>query len=356
MPRYRARNVKIQLVASSLNDCTTINPTNTSTTALPDAIRCDEALRKATILPERLVADPDHETKSCLHLVDSGNDAVPLYLAHVRRQLPTDVIQESSPRFTSRHHNVSAPSRKDASSDMLGQSSPESQQRASQPPSFIPSKIDPDCQPYALGVLIELTKLTCQHPSLKQPIPPDIRYDVFLNGDLLFSDYIRNRYIAVGGEKSTTVLVAGRRLASYIECPVVVLPFGLDAKGEIITANRARHKVQDRWNLIGKSFAKHAQELRYWLKDNGRESPLATFFDALASFEIPPELKSLPPKGPQMFGIIDVVISSGRGTTKPNAKFMNSAKLMPRGHSSNEGIDGDMKGSDCSTTSQYKER
>jgi hypothetical protein len=364
MPTYRARNVKIRLVASSLNDCTTINPTNTSVIALPDAIRCEEALRKATILSERLIADSADETKLNLHLITNAHGAVPLYLAHVRRQLPVDIIQKSPPRLSTRHHNVSVAdndnSRKDNTNDMpneYNQCNLDRKQPAPQSSPFVPTMIDPDCQPYALGILIELSKLTCGHPTAYQSAAQDIRYDVFLNGDLVCSDFIENRHISVGSEKSTTILVGGRRVASFIERPIIVLPLGLDAKGEIVAANRAKYKVHERWDLISKAFAKHACELRYWLKDGERESPLATFFDSLASFKLPSELEDLPPRGPQMFGIIDVIISCGRGAIKQNAKFMNNAKLMQKGLSSRQQArHADREGSNCSTSFQQQSR
>jgi hypothetical protein len=172
----------------------------------------------------------------------------------------------------------------------------------------------------------------------KAPLP-DLRYEVFLNGDLLLSHYVPGTELNHDDQILQSVVAGGKRVQDVIERPVVVIPFGVDATGELLTSIRGKYTMQERWESIGKALAGHARELRYWLKGGDIESPLATFLDALAAFEMPSALETLVPKGVQSFGIIDVVVSRGKGTTAKDGKSMYKAILMQKEHCQTDGDD-----------------
>jgi hypothetical protein len=329
MPNYRARKINIRLVASSLSDCTTIDP---NTESPSEASRCEDALLKGTPLPEHLIPCPEDDHN--LRFIENDDIACPFYLVHVGRDLPESIIQKSQPRLATRHHDASAAnvvnSRKHDTTASNGQ----------HPSPSATSKIDPDCQPYGLGVLIELTSLSAEHKSTRSKVPlPDLRYDVILNGDLLLSHYVPGTELNPDDQILQTVIAGGKRVQDVIERPVVVIPFGVDATGELLTSIRGKYTMQERWESIGKALAGHARELRYWLKEGETESPLATFLDALAAFELPSALEMLVPKGAQSFGIIDVVVSRGKGTTAKDDKSMHKATLMQKEHCQTDGND-----------------
>jgi hypothetical protein len=333
MPTYRARKITVRLIASSLVDCTTIDPSEDDPS---DASRYERAILNGTQLAEHVI--------SCgkdgfgLHFIKYDYAECPFFLVHAERELPDCIIQKSQSRLTTRHHDASAANKPDSRkhNTNLSSGSPRS-------PST-PSKINPDIQPYGLGVLIELTGLSAEHKASLPDRPlPDLRYDVFLNGDLMLSHYLPGSKLNY--ETSETVVAAGKKVSEMVERPMVVVPLGLQQNGELYTTNRGRFTTQERWDSIGKALAKQADDLRYWLKEGETDSPLAKFLDALATLEMPPDLDKLPPKGVQGFGIIDVVISNGRGTTSTNDPFMNRATLMLKEHcqsGSSDKIDADI--------------
>jgi hypothetical protein len=316
MPIYRARNIAIRLVACSLNDCT-----SSIECSREEAIRYENALRQGPVLQEQLISDPTSDPPDLkLRLIDCGVDQVPLYVAYVPRGPPSSISQRTFSHST-RHH-------KPDTKDDTAQETDGNQVRADEPTTFVPTKIDPDCQPYALGIIINLSKAAAQDNSPKQSSGSDLRYDVFLNGDLVCSEFVRAQQLK--SQEASQILVSGQRCDHFLEHPIVILPHGLNPKGDISDSNRPKCSVREKWRMIGEAFHKHAKDLRYWFP----KSPLAYFFDTLGEYELSQKLEALHPKGPQHFGIIDVVISRGSSSPFHKAdKYLDIVTLLQKGQS-----------------------
>jgi hypothetical protein len=79
---------------------------------------------------------------------------------------------------------------------------------------------------------------------------------VFVNGDLVLSNYLRGkRLIFNNSPKLDTVLATGKRVHRLMERPIVVLPKGLNAKGELAVFGKRKDGVlQERVSGSDRAF------------------------------------------------------------------------------------------------------
>jgi hypothetical protein len=313
MPYYGARRINVRIVAASLNDCSTRDPQISNDYEPTDeAARCQKALEDGILLAETPISDAATALPGFLHIIGPDHSPVPLYISHTSTKLPSQIFQAQSNGILTRNteeQNVH---------------------------STLQTSIDAASQPYAIAILIELSRHAVQHLSSDDSWPPpDVRYDIFLNADLVASNWLEGSkfHYQLPEEKNLLlepdrILITGKRIHKYLERPMVVLPHGINSRGELYASTRRRIGTKDKWTAVGKGLEKWVDDMKYGLNDRESQSPLAIYLESLAALPITAEIEGLDSKGPQSFAIIDVVISKGKGRLAKPPLHSTDAKLL----------------------------
>ena len=201
------------------------------------------------------------------------------------------------------------------------------------------SNIQPVLAPRTLGVVVNLSP-----DSFLSPSPPtgglprtkrrgdlqDIQISVFFNGEFCGSELVPKRSISTPSERIR--LFSGRRVGQKEERAWVIIPPGQGPDGELRDVLGKRIKSiyptpQSRWDAIGKSLD---QEAAGWLTDSrGRKTYTGEYLTSLAKLPMPEEVARMERPGGQRYGVIDVLITVGRGRKlESNHHYINAPMRM----------------------------
>ena len=173
-------------------------------------------------------------------------------------------------------------------------------------------------KPQALCLTIALTKESfIQQPYVLTGPPLDVKIDVFFNGVLSASTYVSERIRNSDPESDDLILrFSGLRVAQKIESSWVLVPPGQTADGKLRDPRRtkggSKSAALSRWTDISKALHQEAT-----VDANG--TIIGQYLASLSELEMPVEAETLHSTGGPKYGIIDVVLTAGRGSKKEHA-------------------------------------
>ncbi|MCJ1236730.1 hypothetical protein MMC14_004712 [Varicellaria rhodocarpa] len=173
-------------------------------------------------------------------------------------------------------------------------------------------------KPQALCLTIALTKDSfIQQPYVLTGPPLDVKIDVFFNGVLSASTYVSER-VRNSDPRSDDLIIrfSGLRVAQKIESSWVLVPPGQTADGKMRDPRRIKggSKVAalSRWTNISKALQQEAAM-------DAKDTIIGQYLASLSELEMPAEAETLHSAGGPKYGVIDVVLTAGRGSKKEHA-------------------------------------
>lgn len=200
----------------------------------------------------------------------------------------------------------------------------------------------PPLVPRALALTVFLSKDSFVHScgTRTKQVPQDVKIDVFFNGEMTASTYVPARY---RGEANNMIQLtqrfSGRRMNRMAERPWVIVPPGQNADGTLRTNKRNKAAyvgAQQRWERIGKGLKEEGE--KFGRNKYGEPSVVGEYLASLAKFEMPVEVDEMQKGGGPKFGVIDVVITLGKGQKdEPEKGYLKEpTKLRLRGFNDDE--------------------
>ena len=172
-------------------------------------------------------------------------------------------------------------------------------------------------EPHALTLTVFLSKasfLKTFDRKLEKYITQDVKIDVFFNGELCASTYVPERYRGYANNQTElTQRFSGRRIARLAQRPWVLVPPGQNSDGTLRTNKRSKGSdgAKQRWEVLSSALNMEAGK---WGRNRYGELPVVgDYLASLAKLQMPPELEELQKPGSPKFGVLDVVVISGKG-------------------------------------------
>lgn len=161
--------------------------------------------------------------------------------------------------------------------------------------------------------------------------PQDVKIDVFYNGEMTASTYIPARY---RGEASNMIQLtqhfSGRRVDRMAERPWVIVPPGQNADGSLRTSKRNKGAyvgAQERWDRIGKALDEEGE--KFGRNRYGDQSVVGEYLTSLSKLEMPAEVDDMQKGGGPKFGVIDVILTLGKGQKdEPESGYLKEPTRM----------------------------
>ncbi len=175
----------------------------------------------------------------------------------------------------------------------------------------------PEVVPRALSLTVILSKesfaQSCRIGT--KHVAQDVKIDIFLNGEMTASTYVPARY---RGEANNFVQLtqrfSGRRVGRMLERPWVFVPPGQNADGTLRTSKRNKTAYVDaheRWKAIARSLNNEAEA--YGKNQRSDKSVIGEYLVSLAKLDMPTEVDDMQKGGGPKLGVIDVILTLGRG-------------------------------------------
>lgn len=179
--------------------------------------------------------------------------------------------------------------------------------------------------PGALVLHILLSQQTFLE-SFEDGKPQNLMIDVFFNG-MLASSILMQLRDCTSGVKSMHQIVTGTRADWLIERPWVIMPPGKAANGTI-RGDRKAVGAKERWEQICAALMKEANERGF---NKWRERPpSADYLEGLAAMSMPDGVGAMQRPGGRTFGVIDVVVTAGKGQ-KITGDYLKEPTRLPDG-------------------------
>ena len=356
MPTFVARSTTIHLCTTDKVDTNSSNLCGNATKDQLDSIAYE--FKKATVLPERPLRDGGFQLRFI------GNDKdMPFYMVLAGKGIGSDLsaslpksLGSKNPQKALLNDADSKPQHQVDSSeegsdglrlDSSGLSttrgsdrqlirSPSFQSASDLTPSLITlnkqqsltkslnpgipllTEYNKPIKPQALCLTIAFTKESfIKEPYVKTGPPLDVKIDVFFNGVLSASTYVseRNRNSEPGSDELTYRL-AGLRVAQKLEKPWVLVPPTQNANGTSRNPKRtdstSKAAALSRWTDLRDALSEEAVV-------DKRKTLIGQYLASLSELEMPPEIECLHNVGCAAYGVIDVVLTAGRGSKKEHA-------------------------------------
>lgn len=356
MPTYTPLGTNIKLVACSLADATATHPSRQKQEAAPATKHAEGVISNAAALSEKHIPCLGETTR--LHFLDN----VPFYLI----QAGADLFKPKESSMADRAKAIIE--EREHSNEELPEKTGKSRGRTSRAPSVAPDAHVPDApvslrsqssattsgrrrsgladvtaMPQALGLVITLSRNTFledwdrgRQKTSRKGARQHVRFDVFLNGDLVKSDCQPSRYWSRDSNGQPTLdsgnirIVSGKRVAMLCERAWVIIPPEQTAAATLREAKRTKAAMagaEERWEAIGEALLKRADEQGY--DANEERSPLGQYLANLAAMEMPESVADMQKQGGHKFGVIDVVISVGQGAKgQLSAHYLHDAEYL----------------------------
>lgn len=172
-------------------------------------------------------------------------------------------------------------------------------------------------EPHALTLTVLLSKasfLRTYDRRLERYITQDVKIDVFFNGELCASTYVPERYRGYANSQTElTQQFSGRRIARLAQRPWILISPEQDIVG-FSKKNRGSTEgasAEQRWEALSSALEVEAEK---WGHNSYGELPvIGEYLASLAKLEMPSEVEGLQRSGGPNFGVLDVVIISGKG-------------------------------------------
>ena len=172
-------------------------------------------------------------------------------------------------------------------------------------------------EPHALTLTVLLSKasfLRTYDRRLERYITQDVKIDVFFNGELCASTYVPERYRGYANSQTElTQQFSGRRIARLAQRPWILISPEQDNVGFLKKNRRSTEgaSAKQRWEALSSALGVEAEK---WGKNSHGELPvIGEYLASLAKLEMPSEVEGLQRSGSPNFGVLDVVIISGKG-------------------------------------------
>ena len=170
----------------------------------------------------------------------------------------------------------------------------------------------PQMEPLALSVDVLLSSRTfaqANHSSSDLTV----KIEVFFNGVLTHSHMVSHRDAKTAAQKPLHIVFGGSRAGMLAERPWVILPPGQDADGSLRGLRRSLGPAQ-RWEEVAAQLRKEGEERGY--NEKGMRAPTGDYLESLAGLGVPERVMGMQRAGGRKFGVVDVVVTSGRGSKR----------------------------------------
>ncbi|KAF1832609.1 hypothetical protein BDW02DRAFT_421161 [Decorospora gaudefroyi] len=139
-----------------------------------------------------------------------------------------------------------------------------------------------------------------------------LKIDVFFNGQLASCCFMPVHDVRSGAKRHHQVF-AGTRIDFLAERPWIILPSGAAADGTARKSNSKRKiaSAEQRWQRICHALQNEARERG--TDEDGRVPPTADCLTALATMQMPEQVRGMHKPGGTVFGTVDVLITAGEG-------------------------------------------
>ncbi|MCJ1224726.1 hypothetical protein MMC12_001371 [Toensbergia leucococca] len=189
---------------------------------------------------------------------------------------------------------------------------------------FIPQSLfkpdhPPPLVPHALCLTVFLSSasfLRTYDCHLKKSVLQDIKIDVYSNGELCASTYVPMRFRSDSSYNMTelTQRFSGRRIGRLMERPWVLVPPGQNSDGTLREHKRNKEAyvgAKQRWTAVSEALSIEAK--RCGGSKCGGLSATGEYLASLAKLDMPAEVEEMQRAGGSKFGVLDVVVTAGRG-------------------------------------------
>ena len=308
MPTLYSRSTAIQLSVSHLSEATTAHPIpHQSPEARSNIQNATNSLVKAS-RNGTLMEDPINSTDGESHLRFLGK----------KQDMPFFLVQAGKDYF---NPNASGRRTKRPIRSPLVETKKKSVTRASpiaQPSEHANLRPPIVLKPHALCLTVFLSTASffrrCD-PETKRTTFSDVKIDVYFNGELCSSAYVPERYRGEAFAMSELIVrFSGRRIGRCIEKPWIIVPPGQNPDGtqkEDKRDNGTLISALERWTALSKALNLEAE--RSGRDENGELTVGGEYLSSLAELEKPAMVEQMQEEGGPSFGIVDVVVISGRG-------------------------------------------
>jgi len=161
----------------------------------------------------------------------------------------------------------------------------------------------------ALSIEIELHETRSFKRDDAKPLP--LRTEIYYNGNLANCGYYN---LHQRGETMKPQRHSGTRMGRIVEIPWVLMTRAAVAFGGENLEDPIEMAKQ-RWMAISAALQLEAEQCGF--NNKGRRSPTGACLNVLAGMEMPDMITNLTSSGSPSFGVIDVVISRGKGAKAP---------------------------------------
>ncbi|KAB2099507.1 hypothetical protein AG0111_0g12369 [Alternaria gaisen] len=162
-------------------------------------------------------------------------------------------------------------------------------------------------EPKALALHVNLSDKTYVSGLYNQRT--SLKIEVFFNGTLSACLFIPTHDVR-SGAKSNYQVFGGTRIDFLAERPWVILSPEVAADGST-RKNTTAVSVEQRWLHLCRALQIEARERGQ--DEEGNKPPTADFLCALATMQMPDQVRNMQKPGGKTFGIIDVIITAGEG-------------------------------------------
>ena len=177
-------------------------------------------------------------------------------------------------------------------------------------------------KPRSLCLTVSLSKssfITPLHSPAGRPTTLDVKIDVYFNGTLCASNYIPERFKKCGKDSiELRQRFTGHRIAHSLERPWIIAPpeHRIDGAWKNPTpSDKVNVDRTQRWNTIAQVLRDEAEKIGR--DKHGGLSMLGEYLEGLSQLEMPAELRGIQKNGEPKFGLIDVVLTAGKGLKDP---------------------------------------
>lgn len=179
-------------------------------------------------------------------------------------------------------------------------------------------KVPPILTPHALCLTVFLSERSFRpklDPKSNRKIYHDVKIDVYFNGELSGSSLVLGRcHTDAHLFDEQIVRFSGRKISRYVEKPWVMVPSGQTPDGNLRVPKRSKGPylgATQRWAELAQSLEAEAE--KGGRNELGELSILGRYLSSLAKLAMPSEVEGMQKAGGPKFGVIDVVVTSGKG-------------------------------------------
>ncbi|KAJ9668316.1 hypothetical protein H2201_001364 [Coniosporium apollinis] len=372
MPKYFAANTEVRLSVASLADTTTVDPElRKSSTATGNAETADGLLKAGKRLYEQPVVAS--EDGGLLGFLGEHQD-IPFFMVHasvdILEPAPTRSFhcgdnggrlelrsleepsgpQLRSPLSTSSLTDLPStpclPEEEDWLESQLNatQSTKGKQQRMESSPTraattrsaashrnFASKTTNAELGLQALSVQVKLSSKSFPRSLDERNVAQDVKIDVLFNGDLIASTFVPARYKSES--KHFTELhqqFSGKKTHNLLERVLVLVPLGQNADGSLRSLKRGKAAsagAAERWHQISTILEEEADKQGF--NQYGDRSPVGEYLASLAALPMPEGVQGLQKPGGPKFGVIDVILTAGKGKKYgPSTRYLSGPERL----------------------------